>query len=261
MGQITRENGGWAVRGYSAAVAALRDPHLVVGRAGSPLSDRRVPSVEEFFGGWFTVTDAHAEIKGVLARAFSARRIAGFAAAVADLARVQVAGLPDDGDLVADCLTPFAVDCVSALAGIPAGAATRLVAVTRLLTAAIHGATREADEPLRKCVEYLRAVTVRVGATPLGDVLREVAGRFGTWTATAVLAQLLTAGVEPTTTGAALAYREIVRDPDLLVARPRGLAGSRPAHDVPGRVAETTKYVQYEAVAAPCQERRGQADT
>ncbi|WP_026426067.1 helix-turn-helix transcriptional regulator [Actinokineospora inagensis] len=49
--------------------------------------------------------------------------------------------------------------------------------------------------------------------------------------------------------------------PDDLVARPRGLAGSRPAHDVPGCVAETAKYVQYEAVAAPCQERRGQADT
>ncbi|TDC59578.1 cytochrome P450 [Micromonospora sp. KC207] len=233
---VSREAQSWAVRGYATAVTALRDPHLVVARPGQSEQDGRhgdqpptarsgpstndgAPSVPEFFQSWFTVGSAHGAVKGVLARPFAARQIERFATVVAELARLRVDRLPDDGDLVGDCLVPFSVDCAAALTGIPAGEANRLMAVTRLMTAAFHGVARGADEPLRQCVRYLRAVTGHLltadEGTPLAGALREVAAELGEWTATAVLAQLLTAGVEPTVTGAALTCRELARDPGL----------------------------------------------
>lgn len=222
--------GAWAVVGYAAAEAALVDPHLAAVRdvtvaTNTMAAEDAVPSPSEFFGSWFSRSVWHRQVKRPLHKPYSERYLSGLEEMFAEIA-VDCAGrLGADGDLMADFLTPFSMRTTTRMLDVPEEQRERLTKVVMVLNTFLNGAahTEHNLRAVDQCIRYLRALTDLLFALPdpgpTVRALRTVADvpGGGIWLAVATLGQLLTAGFEPMTTGAALACRELYARPDLLV--------------------------------------------
>lgn len=226
---------GWRVQGHAAARAILLDHHLDVTRdpAPPPLGDDRVPSAMEFLSSWFSRSsgDRHRSVRRHIARPYSEASVAALEDVYRTAGAECVARLQGDFDLISDFLRPFWLRGTAAVLGAPEGELERLGKVVSILSEvlALPRMDDRGERAVAGCIRYLRALLGHLVSedepSPTVRVLRELSvdrAGGGVWTAVAVLAQILTAGLHPTLTGAALAWRSLHSDPLLLAGTREG---------------------------------------
>ena len=219
----------WRVQGQVAAHTALIDDHLDVVRdppADVKLADDYVPSAMEFLGSWFSRSprDRHRAVKRHLIKPYHEQSIAPLEQMFNETAVDCATTLSDDCDLINDFLIPFWLRGTANMLAVPEDQHQNLAKVVAALSAILErprlddNATRVTDN----CLRYLRALVETMfqleSPPPVVHALRELredqqAG--GIWSAVSALAQLLTAGLQPTITGVAMTWRTLHAQPGL----------------------------------------------
>ncbi len=106
----------WALSRYDDVLAALHDPDTYCSRYGITLEqDNSLPMLLT------TDPPAHTELRRLVSRAFTPRRIADLEPEIRALARRVLAGLvaTDDGDLIADYAARLPMDVIARMLGVP----------------------------------------------------------------------------------------------------------------------------------------------
>ncbi|MCA9712510.1 MAG: cytochrome P450 [Myxococcales bacterium] len=216
----------WRVTGHAAARRVLADPHLDVVRestaAHTPLSGE--PTPVEFLGSWFSRSprDRHLAVKRRLVRVYGPAALEPSRAAMVTLAESLARALPDRCDLVADYLQPLVLGGVAQLLAVPSSEHPAFGRVVRALSAILGrpALDERALAVTARCMQYLRAFVERMRRVPqpppLVAALRSLGGddpQASPWPVAAALAQVLTAGLHPTVTGAAIAWRTLHERP------------------------------------------------
>jgi len=109
--------GFWALSRYADVLAALHDPDTYCSRYGITLEqDNPLPMLLT------TDPPAHTDLRRLVSRAFTPRRIADLEPEIRTLARQFLAGLVEngEGDLVADYAARLPMDVIARMLGVPA---------------------------------------------------------------------------------------------------------------------------------------------
>jgi cytochrome P450 len=220
--------GAWYVTGYDDVTALLTDRRLSAGAGeGSPRGltpgQRRVTaSLERFFGRWLVFSDPpyQQHLRSRLQPLFTPAAVAELAEGIEDaagraarrLARAAQDGLPD---LMRDFARPFALDVVCELLGFTREEQGFAVAWADALVGYL-GASRFDSDIALTAADAVRDLTAHVTRVLLprgsGVVARCLSpllesGAINGEEAAAVVAQLLTGGVEPVSTTIGVAVR------------------------------------------------------
>ncbi|WP_133917969.1 cytochrome P450 [Streptomyces sp. NBC_00582] len=222
--------GTWYVTGYDDVTALLTDRRLgaVAGegfpRGLTPAQQRVTASLERFFGRWLVFSDPpyQQHLRARLQPLFTPAAVAELAERIEDaagraalrLARAAQHGPPD---LMRDFSRPFALDAVCELLGLTREEQGRAVGWSDALVGYL-GASRFDSDVTHTAADAVRDLTAHVTRILLprgsGAVARCLApllesGAIDGEEAAAVVAQLLTGGVEPvsTTIGVAVCAR------------------------------------------------------
>lgn len=226
--------GCWVVRTQQLAnivfgdshVSVVQDPRLATSHV-RPADE--VPTVSEFFGSWFSRSPRHRQVRKRLRPPYSAGLVAALESMFTEVATEFVAGLGDTGDLMTGYLTPYGVRTTARMLDVPEQEWENLTKVVTVITAFLKkplSSTFQANSAelrrMQVCIRYLRALVERLfdqpDPGPLVQALQHIADEddASIWLAVTTVGQLIAAGVEPMTTGAGVACRELYRDPDLL---------------------------------------------
>jgi cytochrome P450 len=230
---LVEEPGRWRVTSQRLADIVFRDPHVSAVQDPSLATawvrpPDEVPTVAEFFGSWFSRSPRHSQVRRELRRPYSASYVAAFREMFTEVAEDFAAELPETGDLMRDYFTPYGMRTTARMMDVPAGDWEKLnkviTVITHFLKKPLGGSFSTSQKEFRAmevCIRYLRDLVDRLFAAeqpgPLVQALQQVSAAegAGVWLAVTTIGQLLAAGVEPMTTGAGLAARELYRDPEL----------------------------------------------
>jgi cytochrome P450 len=211
--------------------AALNDPRLSKDSAYSA-----VPvNGEMFFGGTMLAMDPpdHTRMRGLVAKAFTARRVERLRPRVEEIAGGLLDGIAARGeaDLIEDLAVPLPIQVICEMLGVPASDRARFREWTAVLT--VPALTAEAREHRREVARaftgYLREVIAERRARPEDDLVSAlIAARDGDAALTEAemvisVALLLVAGHETTVNLIGNGVLALLRAPDqseLLRARP-----------------------------------------
>ena len=229
------------VRNPQLADAVLRDPHIVTGIAhGRPgeaprlPADGETPSIVGFFQLWYTVGPSYPRFSTELRKAFTKHTVEAFAERFRDVADHHLAAMPTRGDLVCDYLSPYFMHSTFSMIGVPEREWPNLTKVARLVIHLFKQQLRgvrqhDAREvaAFHTAMRYLKRLTDEMldgdSDAPFLLAARRLAPLDpSTWPVAALVGQLLMAGIEPMTVGAASAYRDLAARPDALAAARRG---------------------------------------
>ncbi|HVV20615.1 MAG TPA: cytochrome P450 [Pseudonocardiaceae bacterium] len=200
------------------------------------------PTVTEFFGSWFSRSPRHRQVRHELRRPYSAGLVAELEAMFTEVAEEFAAGLTESGDLMNDYLTPYGMRTTARMMDVPDSEWANLNKVIAVITAFLKkplqrtfSANSAEMNAMRVCIDYLRELVETLFAQPnpgpLVAALKQISVADGAsiWLAVTTIGQLLAAGVEPMTTGAGVACRELYGDSELRAAV---LAGTVPIGEV-----------------------------
>lgn len=207
----------WRICGYTEARRTLTDPHFEMSpHPADALAGGERPSPEAFLASWFSRRDAHQHraVRHYLLAPFAASFLPVWGKALGDVASELAAKLAGEFDLVTDFLQPCWVDGAAHLLGLPARERQNVLRVTDALGAVLQRsrldthALRAVDASMEYLERLLRRLLGSPEPTPLVRALGEIAevALAGEWEAVAALAQLLTAGLQPTISCAAQAW-------------------------------------------------------
>ena len=213
---------------FSGALAtqSLMDPHLdVVPRAGllrnAPLRsiESIEPSPREFLQSWFSLLpeQQHLHTKSAVVKAVRDSCVPSMEKWLSAVARELAVALTSAPDLLVEYLVPFWEAATCRLYGLAPEEGPRLSRVARTFGTLLASPwwTPQAENAASQCMRYLHALTARLIRceewTPLGCTLKELSrdrAVGGEWFAAATLAQLVSAGFQPTITAAVLGWIE-----------------------------------------------------
>jgi cytochrome P450 len=220
----------WRIQRHANARIVLADHHIDAirdARPSAPLSDDHFPSAIEFLESWFSRSprECHYAVKRHLYRSYTEQSITTMAGMLEIVANDCAEELPTECDLVSDFLIPFWFRGTARMLALQEDQHTQLANVVKALSKVLElnrlddRATRVVDA----CVRYLRSLVEHLFSIedppPLVRALRELADDEqvgGVWSAVSALSQLLTAGLNPTITAAALAWRALHEQPGLM---------------------------------------------
>jgi cytochrome P450 len=221
--------GVYRVHGWAEARAALTDSHLDVVREPTKLpepDDAKVPTAAEFLALWFSRAprERHRAAKHHLYGPYAEQSIPALEPILRAIAAKHASELKGDCDLIDDFLMPFWQDTTAQMFAVPDREMPRLSKVVTALSTILRRSRLDpgTEHAVECCIRYLRAIVdhlVRLqDQRPAVQALRELrqdtyAG--GVWPTVSALAQLLTAGLHPTVTGAALLWRALQTQPAL----------------------------------------------
>ncbi len=193
--------------------------------------DDETPTVTEFFGSWFSRSPRHQQVRRELRLPYSAGIVADLRSMFTDVAEGFVDGLGESGDLMRDYLTPYGMRTTACMIDVPESDWANLNKVIAVITAFLKkslsrsfSASSREMRAMQVCIDYLRNLVERLFAQPnpgpLVTALKQISmiEDAGIWLAVTTIGQLLAAGVEPMTTGAGVACRELYGDPALRAA-------------------------------------------
>jgi cytochrome P450 len=220
----------WRARGHANARILLADPHLDAVRDVRPnvfLAENRDPSAVEFLESWFSRAprECHYAVKRHLYRPYAQPSVAAETAMMESVARDCAQTLPVECDLVADYFMPFWLRTTGHMFGVQEKHHKLLANVANALSKALamDRLNESATRAVEACARSLRALLELMLAieepSPMVRALRELAGDpqvGGIWSAASALSQLLAAGLQPTITGAAFAWRALHEQPGLM---------------------------------------------
>jgi cytochrome P450 family 130 len=213
----------------------LRDLHIITGvdhgrdqaSTASPGSDD-VPSVTHFFQLWYTVGDSYTEFNTELRKAFTTRTVGSFRDGFEQLAYQHVAAMPNRGDLAREYLTPYFMNSTFWMIGVPEEHWPSLAKVAKLVIHLFKQQLRGVREHSQRelgafemAMRYLKSLTDRLLASKKETPFLAAARRLAclsdsSWPITALIGQLLMAGIEPMIVGTAVTCRRVWHDDDLL---------------------------------------------
>ncbi|MFA1550321.1 cytochrome P450 [Actinomadura chokoriensis] len=211
--------------------AALSDPRLSKDVAHSALP----VNGEQFFGGTMLAMDPpdHTRLRGLMAKAFTARRVAELRPRVQEIAAALLDGIAARGeaDLIEELAVPLPIQVICEMLGVPASDRARFREWTAVLT--VPALTSEARARRREAARafngYLIEVIAERRARPADDLVSGlIAARDGDAALTgaellAGIALLLIAGHETTVNLIGNGVLALLQAPDqiaLLRARP-----------------------------------------
>ncbi|HWF90091.1 MAG TPA: cytochrome P450 [Pyrinomonadaceae bacterium] len=219
----------WRVQGQAAAHTALTDEHLDVFREPPPDStfpDNYTPSATEFLSSWFSrqPREHHHIVRRHLIRPYHEQSITALEQMLDEVARGCAAKLTDDCDLISDFLMPFWLRGTANMLAVPEDQHQKLAKVVTSLSTVLERPQLDenAERVTVNCLRYLRALVEDLfnqeSPPAIVYALRELrtdqqAG--GIWSVVSTLAQLLTAGLQPTITGVATTWRTLHAQPNL----------------------------------------------
>lgn len=220
----------WRIRSHALARAALTDPHVDVVRDSRPpahVGDDQFPTASEFLESWFSrsLRERHYAVKRHVSKSYTPQSVAALAAMLEGVARDCAEGLAGECDLVGDFLMPFWFRSTAQTLGLEEGHHAQLANVVRALSKVLELSRldEKAERVVAACVRYLRGLVEHLfgmeDPPPAVVALRELAADEqvgGVWSAVSALSQLLTAGLNPTVTGAALSWRALNEQPSLM---------------------------------------------
>jgi cytochrome P450 len=221
--------GAWRVQGQLAAHTALTDDHLDVVRDAPPdftPADDYIPSAIEFLTSWFSRSprDRHRGVKRLLVKPYHEQSITALEQMLKGVASDCAAKLPPECDLISDFLMPFWLRSTGNMLAVPEDQHQMLAKVVTALSVVLELPQLDdnATRAVHNCLRYLRALVESMfkqeSPPPIVHALRELGEDQqvgGIWSVVSALAQLLTAGLQPTTTGAAMAWRTLHAQPGL----------------------------------------------
>ncbi|HEU4711117.1 MAG TPA: cytochrome P450 [Pyrinomonadaceae bacterium] len=219
----------WRVQGQAAAHTALIDDHLDVVRdvpADVKLPDDYVPSAMEFLGSWFSRSprERHRAVKRHLIKPYHEQSIAPLEQTFEEVANDCATALSNECDLINDFLKPFWIRSTAHMLAVPEDQHENLAKVVAALSAILERPQLDdnATRVTHNCLRYLRALVETLfrleSPPPVVNALRELSEDQqvgGMWSAVSALAQLLTAGLQPTITGVAMTWRTLHAEPGL----------------------------------------------
>lgn len=220
----------WRIRRHAGARAVLTDPHIDVvrdARPPAPLADEHYPTAVEFLESWFSRSprERHSSVKRHLSKSYAPQSVAALTGMLESVAHDCAEGLPTECDLVGDFLMPFWFCGTARMLGLQEGQHAQLANVARALSKVLELSRLDerAERVVDACVRYLRGLVKHLfemeAPPPAVCALRDLAEDEevgGVWSAVSALSQLLTAGLNPTVTGAALAWRALHEHPRLM---------------------------------------------
>jgi cytochrome P450 len=213
----------WRIQRHANARSALTDPHIDVvrdARPAVPISDDHFPSAVEFLESWFSRSqrECHYAVKRHLYKPYTQPSVAALAGMLESIANNCAEGLPTECDLVSDFLMPFWFRSTARMFALQEDQHTLLANVVQALSKVLelNRLDERAARVIAACIRYLRSLVEHLFAmeapSPFVGALRELAHDEqvgGLWSAVSALSQLLTAGMNPTITGVALAWRAL----------------------------------------------------
>lgn len=187
-GRVLRGPGSWIVTGHAEAMAILRSPAARSGFIGALYRELLPPgAAREEMGHRINFLDPpdHTRVRGLVARAFTPRRVERLRPFVRSLCRDLLAPLDGEGpvDLLSAYAHPVPAFVISELLGVPAEDRHRLTALSDRVSAllglaGLDAATREdalaAAEELHAHLRALLAVRRRAPGDDLLSALLEV---------------------------------------------------------------------------------------
>jgi cytochrome P450 len=219
----------WRVQGQVAAHTSLTDEHLDVFRDTPPdftFPDDYVPSATEFLSSWFSRNsrERHRGVRRYLNKPYHEQSIAALDQMLNEVATNCAAKLTGECDLISDFLMPFWLRGTANMLAIPEDQHQILAKVVTALSTVLERPQLDdnAQRVVDNCVRYLRMLVESMleqeQPPPVVHALRELredqpAG--GIWSFVSTLAQLLTAGLQPTITGVATTWRTLHAQPNL----------------------------------------------
>lgn len=232
---------GWLVTNQKLAKIVFIDPHVDVvpdpQSAATHIRDADEPlTPNEFFRYWFSRNSWHERVRHELRQSYSWSSIQDLTDKFEKLANTLARDLGDRGDLVEEYFTPYAMRSAAWIMDVPE---TEWENVEKVVTVITHflkkpldapgsGANRKEVHAIGISIRYLRGLFEALSQKEeQGEVVRALdriakAEGASIWLAVATIGQLLSAGVEPLITGAALACREIYSRPELRAALRKG---------------------------------------
>ncbi|MFA1538244.1 cytochrome P450 family protein [Actinomadura monticuli] len=204
--------------------AALNDPRLSKDVAHSALP----VNGEQFFGGTMLAMDPpdHTRLRGLMAKAFTARRVERLRPRVQEIADTLLDGIAARGeaDLIEDLAVPLPIQVICELLGVPASDRARFREWTAVLT--VPALTAEARAARRQAAREFNAYLIEViaerRAAPADDLISAlITARDGDSALTeaellAAIALLLIAGHETTVNLIGNGVLALLRAPDQL---------------------------------------------
>lgn len=234
------ELGTWIVRGADAAREALRAPELSSAWAGAATrlhGTTRHAAGDATIGRWFMFLDdeAHATLRGCVAKLFNAASIRRLEPAIDALVADRLDGARGTIDVVAQLATPLSGGVVCRVLGIPPDTVHRLEPLSDAIADYLRrdylspvadageSALRELDGIARGALEDAREDD-GTAAAALRDAV--AAGTIDAADAAATLTLLVYAGFETTSTFLATAVYETLTRGLLVDCRDRGSAAA-----------------------------------
>jgi cytochrome P450 len=188
-----------------------------------PVEHGALHRVEGFLAKWLVFSDPpyQARLRRAVSGAFTPRELHGFDEYVARAARRHTAALlPGANDLLASVVRPYTLDVTCALLGIADADRSRVLgwsdALMRYLSQPIEPArTAAAAAAVEALTEHVTAVVLPRGGGPLARLLGGLhrAGALTDVEVAATFTQLLTGGVEPVATAAAVGLEQLLAAP------------------------------------------------
>jgi cytochrome P450 len=249
---MTMPDGTVVVTGYQACSAVLRDNRLrkspgeVLTAAGYPDWLER-PSLRMLFGSMLMLNPpAHARLRGLVSRSFTAHRVAQLRDSVQRIADELLDQLPGTVEFVDQVAFPFPVAVIGELLGIPAEDRSMFQPWVRDWTSVLEIlnplAVDTADAAAVQIDAYLRTLARKRRTNPTDDLISALAAQEGSGECLSedevvtMAALILGAGFETTTGLLSNGLLALIRSPEqaaLLRSRPE-LAG--------GAVEELLRY-------------------
>jgi cytochrome P450 len=221
--------GVWRVQAQVAAHTALTDEHLDIFRDAPPdfkFPDDYIPSATEFLSSWFSRNsrDRHRSVRRHLNRPYHEQSIAALDQMFSEVANDCAAKLSEECDLISDFLMPFWLRGTANMLAVPEDQQQMLAKVVTALSTILERPQLDenAERVTQNCLRYLRALVENLFKQESEPAvvhalreLREDQQVGGIWSVVSTLAQLLTAGLQPTITGVATTWRTLHAQPGL----------------------------------------------
>jgi cytochrome P450 len=202
----------------------------------------RYASVESFLGKWLVFSDPPYQLKArtAIQRAFTPRALVEFSDTLRTHAAAAAAALaPGPSDLFGDVALPFALDLVCSFLGIRSEERAAVLAwsgrlIAYLALAELDDRTAEgAGQAAKELTEFVTRTVLPRADAPMAALLNGVlsSGLLDSLDVTALFAQMLTGGVEPTATTAAYGLWLLASEPEQWKAVQAGEVGYPAAVD------------------------------